>query len=57
VVTLGLAYDIDAIAEQGAVAAAELANEAAENSTPYTSTIVFLVAREIPNTSATGPTW
>jgi sulfate transport system substrate-binding protein len=47
VVTLGLAYDVDAIARSGLIAAdwaARLPNE----STPFTSTIVFLVRRGNP---------
>ncbi len=47
VVTLALAYDIDAIADKGLIAKnwqARLPN----NSTPYTSTIVFLVRKGNP---------
>jgi sulfate transport system substrate-binding protein len=47
VVTLALAYDVDAIAERGLIApgwAARLPH----NSAPYTSTIVFLVRRGNP---------
>jgi sulfate transport system substrate-binding protein len=42
VVTLALAYDIDAIAKAGSIAP-EWQKKLASNSTPYTSTIVFLV--------------
>jgi hypothetical protein len=55
VVTLALQYDIDQIAAQGLIVPnwrARLPN----NSTPFTSTIVFLVAMEIRNTSAIGMT-
>ncbi len=48
VVTLGLAYDIDAIARKGGPAAGQLAEPAPDNSTPYTSTIVFLVRKGNP---------
>ncbi|HKU97805.1 MAG TPA: sulfate ABC transporter substrate-binding protein [Vineibacter sp.] len=42
VVTLALAYDIDAIAERGLIAA-DWQKRLPSNSAPYTSTIVFLV--------------
>jgi sulfate transport system substrate-binding protein len=42
VVTLALAYDIDAIAKKGLIAA-DWQSRFPDNSTPYTSTIVFLV--------------
>jgi len=42
VVTLALAYDIDAIAEKGRLAK-DWQSRFADNSSPYTSTIVFLV--------------
>jgi sulfate/thiosulfate transport system substrate-binding protein len=42
VVTLGLAYDIDAIAKAG-LTATDWQNRLEHNSSPYTSTIVFLV--------------
>jgi sulfate transport system substrate-binding protein len=42
VVTLALAYDIDAIAKTGLIAA-DWQSRLPQNSTPYTSTIVFLV--------------
>ena len=47
VVTLGLAYDIDAIAESGLLAR-EWQKRLPENSAPYTSTIVFLVRKGNP---------
>jgi sulfate/thiosulfate-binding protein len=43
VVTLALAYDIDAIAAKGALLAADWQRRLPENSAPYTSTIVFVV--------------
>ena len=47
VVTLALAYDIDAIAREGADAR-RLAEAAAAQQPPYTSTIVFLVRKGNP---------
>jgi sulfate/thiosulfate transport system substrate-binding protein len=47
VVTLALAYDIDAIAQRGLVAA-NWQTRLPNNSTPYTSTIVFLVRKGNP---------
>lgn len=47
VVTLALGYDIDAIAEQGLLKADWQASFE-QNSTPYTSTIVFLVRKGNP---------
>jgi sulfate/thiosulfate-binding protein len=47
VVTLALAYDIDAIAEKGKLSR-RLAEAPAHNSSPYTSTIVFLVRKGNP---------
>lgn len=47
VVTLALGYDIDAIAE-GGVLKAEWQQQFEQNSTPYTSTIVFLVRKSNP---------
>ena len=47
VVTLALAYDIDAIAEKGLLAAG-WQKRLAHNSAPYTSTIVFLVRKGNP---------
>src|SRR6185312_41947 len=48
VVTLGLAYDIDAIAERSKAIPANWQTRLANNSTPYTSTIVFLVRKGNP---------
>ena len=47
VVTLALAYDIDAIAEKGLLAA-DWQKRLPHNSAPYTSTIVFLVRKGNP---------
>lgn len=47
VVTLALAYDIDAIAEKGLIAPG-WQKELPHNSSPYTSTIVFLVRKGNP---------
>jgi sulfate transport system substrate-binding protein len=47
VVTLALAYDIDAIAERGQIAK-DWIKRLPENSAPYTSTIVFLVRKGNP---------
>jgi len=47
VVTLALAYDIDKIAESGLIAA-DWQTRLPNNSTPYTSTIVFLVRKGNP---------
>jgi sulfate/thiosulfate transport system substrate-binding protein len=47
VVTLGLAYDIDAIAKAGLIAK-NWQSRLPDNSTPYTSTIVFLVRKGNP---------
>jgi sulfate/thiosulfate-binding protein len=48
VVTLALAYDIDAIAEKGKLLPKDWQKRLPENSTPYTSTIVFLVRKGNP---------
>jgi sulfate/thiosulfate transport system substrate-binding protein len=48
VVTLALAYDIDAIAERGKLLPADWQSRLPNNSTPYTSTIVFLVRKGNP---------
>ena len=45
VVTLGLAYDIDAISEKAGLLPANWQSRLPDNSTPYTSTIVFLVRK------------
>src|SRR3954471_24906695 len=47
VVTLGLAYDVDAVAKSGAIHA-DWATRLPEHATPYTSTIVFLVRKGNP---------
>src|ERR1700681_20429 len=48
VVTLALAYDIDALATQGGLIPANWQSRLPANSAPYTSTIVFLVRRGNP---------
>src|SRR5271167_3582624 len=48
VVTLGLAADIDAIATQGKLLPINWATHLPDNSSPYTSTIVFLVRKGNP---------
>jgi sulfate/thiosulfate transport system substrate-binding protein len=48
VVTLALAYDIDAMAAHGALVPANWQSRLPNNSTPYTSTIVFLVRKGNP---------
>jgi sulfate/thiosulfate-binding protein len=48
VVTLGLAYDIDAIADKAKILPANWQSRLPNNSTPYTSTIVFLVRKGNP---------
>jgi sulfate transport system substrate-binding protein len=48
VVTLGLAYDIDAIADKARILPANWQSRLPNNSTPYTSTIVFLVRKGNP---------
>jgi sulfate transport system substrate-binding protein len=48
VVTLALAYDIDAIAEKGQLLSPDWQAKLPHNSTPYTSTIVFLVRKGNP---------
>ena len=45
VVTLALGYDIDVIAERGRLLPADWQKRLPNNSTPYTSTIVFLVRK------------
>jgi sulfate/thiosulfate-binding protein len=47
VVTLALAYDVDAIADRGLIAA-DWQKRLPQNSAPYTSTIVFLVRKGNP---------
>ena len=48
VVTLALAYDIDAISQNAGLLPAAWQKRLPENSTPYTSTIVFLVRKGNP---------
>jgi len=48
VVTLALAYDIDAIAQKAQLLPAGWQKRLPDNSTPYTSTIVFLVRKGNP---------
>lgn len=48
VVTLALAYDIDAIAEKGKLLPADWQKRLPNNSAPYTSTVVFLVRKGNP---------
>jgi sulfate/thiosulfate-binding protein len=48
VVTLALAYDIDAIAQQTQLLPANWQKQFPDNSAPYTSTIVFLVRKGNP---------
>jgi sulfate transport system substrate-binding protein len=48
VVTLALAYDIDALATQGKLLPANWQSRLPDNSSPYTSTIVFLVRKGNP---------
>jgi sulfate transport system substrate-binding protein len=48
VVTLALAYDIDAIAGKGGLLPADWQKRLPHNSAPYTSTIVFLVRKGNP---------
>jgi sulfate/thiosulfate-binding protein len=48
IVTLALAYDIDAIADKGKLLPADWQGRLAHRSAPYTSTIVFLVRKGNP---------
>ncbi|MBQ0959778.1 sulfate ABC transporter substrate-binding protein [Ideonella sp. 4Y11] len=48
VVTLALAYDIDELADKGKLIPADWQKRLAHNSSPYTSTIVFLVRKGNP---------
>src|SRR4051794_15957455 len=48
VVTLALAYDIDAISQTAGLIPADWQKRLPQNSTPYTSTIVFLVRKGNP---------
>lgn len=53
VVTLALAYDVDAIAQSGRIDKNWI-EKLPDNSAPYTSTIVFLVRKDNPKTFAIG---
>ena len=48
IVTLALAYDIDAISQNAGLLPADWQKRLPQNSTPYTSTIVFLVRKGNP---------
>lgn len=48
VVTLALAYDVDALAEKSGLLAKDWQKRLTNNSSPYTSTIVFLVRKGNP---------
>ncbi|WP_186426145.1 sulfate ABC transporter substrate-binding protein [Cupriavidus metallidurans] len=48
VVTLGLAYDIDALAEHAKLVPVDWQKRLPNNSSPYTSTVVFLVRKGNP---------
>ena len=48
VVTLALAYDVDALYERREAHSEGLAEQLPNNSAPYTSTIVFLVRKGDP---------
>src|SRR5262249_45485010 len=48
VVTLGLAYDIDAISQKAGLLPTNWQSRLPDNSTPYTSTIIFLVRKGNP---------
>lgn len=48
VVTLALAYDIDAIASRGRLLPADWQKRLPHNSSPYTSTVIFLVRKGNP---------
>lgn len=54
VVTLALAYDIDEISQARDLLDSNWQTEFENNSTPYTSTIVFLVRKGNPKTYKTG---
>ena len=54
VVTLGLAYDIDEIAERAGLLPKNWQSRLPDNSSPYTSTIVLLVRKGNPKTSRIG---
>ncbi|WP_026695079.1 sulfate ABC transporter substrate-binding protein [Peribacillus kribbensis] len=48
IVTLALAYDIDEISKAGGLLSSDWQSKLKDNSTPYTSTIVFLVRKGNP---------
>jgi sulfate/thiosulfate transport system substrate-binding protein len=48
VVTLGLSYDVDSIADKGKLIAADWQKRLPSNAAPYTSTIAFLVRKGNP---------
>jgi sulfate/thiosulfate transport system substrate-binding protein len=48
VVTLALSFDIDAIAKKGGLVKADWQKDLPDNSSPYTSTVVFLVRKGNP---------
>ena len=56
VVTLALAYDVDALNEFGKLIPADWQKRLPQNASPYTSTIVFLVRKGNPKTSG-GARW
>ena len=57
VVTLALAYDIDAIADKAKLLPANWQSRLPNNSSPYTSTIIFLVRKGILKALKIGTTW
>ena len=57
VVTLALAYDIDAIAQNAKLLPIDWQKRLPNNSSPYTSTIVFLVRKGNPKQLRTGTIW
>jgi sulfate transport system substrate-binding protein len=48
VATLGLAYDVDALAEKGKLVPKDWQKRLPNNSSPYTSTVIFLVRKGNP---------
>ena len=56
VVTLALAYDVDAVGKAGLLPA-DWQRRLPQNAAPYTSTIVFLVRKGNPKGLRTGTTW
>jgi ABC-type sulfate transport system substrate-binding protein len=55
VVTLGLPPDIDAIVDKAHIIGPKWESRYPDNSSPYTSTIVFLVRKGNPKGSRIGP--